>query len=287
MRVGTVAELWRYPVKSMAGEQLAQAVLTAGGIPGDRGWAVRDEVAAEIRGGKKLPVLMQCAARYLTEPSPGSSPPARIDLPDGSRVVTGEGDVDAMLSRVLGKKVTLHPLHPAEDTDHYRRGLPDDTDFDRELRSLFGRTADEPLPDLSVFPPELFEFSSPPGTYFDAFPLHVLTTATLAALSAANPTSSFDRRRFRPNILIESASDQRGLVEAGWSGGELRIGKARIQVVMPTVRCSMTTQPQADLAKDPQVLRTVVRDAQQNVGAYAVVVEPGPIARGDSVELVA
>ncbi|HYC01098.1 MAG TPA: MOSC domain-containing protein [Candidatus Limnocylindrales bacterium] len=286
MRIGTVKEVWRYPIKSMAGEQLASATLGPGGIPGDRGWAVRDEIAHEVRGGKKLPMLMQCAARYLQEPTAGSSPPAEIELPDGSRLRTDSNEVHLALSRVLGRDVTLHPLHPPEDATHYRRGLPDHEDMEEELRSIFGRTADEPLPDLSVFPPELFEFSSPLGTYFDAFPLHVLTTQTLAELAQRRPGSDFDRRRFRPNILIDAAGSGEGLVEAAWSGRELRIGSSRIAIQMPTVRCSMTTQAQAGLPKDPQVLRTIVADAAQNVGVYATVVAAGAVRPGDVVELI-
>jgi uncharacterized protein YcbX len=66
--VGRVVEVWRYPVKSMGGELLAEARLGPRGIVGDRGWALRDESAGEIRGAKKLPALMRCRARYDAEP---------------------------------------------------------------------------------------------------------------------------------------------------------------------------------------------------------------------------
>ena len=82
--VGTVRELWRYPVKSMGASVSSRSRWARGGIPGDRGWAVRDEAAGEIRGGKKLPQLMQCSARYLREPDGGAIPPAEITLPDGA-----------------------------------------------------------------------------------------------------------------------------------------------------------------------------------------------------------
>ncbi len=89
-RIGTVQELWRYPVKSMVGEQLAQTTIASNGLPGDRGWALRDEAAGEIRGGKKLPELMRCSARYLREPGEGDVPPAEITFPDGSSVTTDD-----------------------------------------------------------------------------------------------------------------------------------------------------------------------------------------------------
>ncbi len=55
--IGTVKEIWRYPVKSMAGERLQRANVGALGIYGDRGWAIRDEKAGEIRNARKLPAL--------------------------------------------------------------------------------------------------------------------------------------------------------------------------------------------------------------------------------------
>src|SRR5205814_1246079 len=100
-----------------------------------------------------------------------------------------------------------------DDRAHYRRALPDNPDFETELRGIFGRLPDEPLPALAVFPQELFEYTSPLGTYFDALPIHLLTTASLRALGRENPAAAFDPRRFRPNFLIEPASETDALVE--------------------------------------------------------------------------
>lgn len=285
--VGRIRELWRYPVKSMGGEKIADCLLGPFGVPGDRAWALRDEAAGEIRGGKKLPVLLQCSARFLCEPSAGESPAAEISLPGARTISTDSPGVSAELSQLVGRKVTLCPLRPAEDRDHYRRGMPDNPDMLEELRQLFGREPDEPLPDLSVFPEEIMEFTSPLGTYFDAFPLHFLTTATLEEMSRRAPDSRFDTRRFRPNFVVETSPEAgQGLLESGWGGRELRVGEARLRVVMPTVRCSMVTQPQGDLPKDPGVLRAVVRQADQNMGSYATIVEPGRVRTGDEVVLL-
>ena len=284
--VGRVAEVWRYPVKSMGGESLPGAELGPLGIIGDRGWALRDEAAGEIRGGKKLPVLMRCHARYDAEPNGERIPPATMTLPDGAQVRTGDADVDARLSALVGRAVTLWPIQPAENAEHYRRGVPENADIETELRGLFGRLPEEPLPDFTGLPPELFEFTSPLGTYFDAFPVHLLTTASLRALAAQTPAAQFDRRRFRPNLLVEPVGDQQGLIEAGWSGRRLRVGEAVLSIAIPAIRCSMTTQATGELPKDPLVLRTIVRDANQCLGVYATVEEPGPVAVGDAVELL-
>jgi uncharacterized protein YcbX len=284
--VGTVRELWRYPVKSMIGESLPTCIVGPGGIAGDRGWAVRDEQAGEIRGAKKLPALLRCTARYRTEPSHDTTPAVDIMLPDGERTASDDAQVGARLSTLLGRPVTLWPRQPADDLAHYRRGTPDHADLEQELRQIFGREPDEPLPDLSVIPPELFEFTAPRGTYFDVFPFHLITTASLATLAGRASTSSFDVRRFRPNVLVETAGATTGLVEAGWGGGKrLRIGEVELSTEIPTARCVMVTLPQGALPHDPRVLRTVVREAEQCVGLYASIARPGRIAVGDAVEL--
>ena len=87
-------------------------------------------------------------------------------------------------------------------------------------------------------------------------------------------------------MLIASADGERGLVDAGWTGRSLRVGEAIVRVELPTPRCSMTMQAQPGLAKDPLVLRAIVRDGDQNLGAYATVTTPGRVAVGDAVELL-
>jgi hypothetical protein len=230
--------------------------------------------------------LLQCSARYLREPDGGATPPAEITLPDGTRVQSDDPKASERLSGLIGKRVTLWPIRPAEDIEHYRRRVPLK---EAELRAILGRLPEEPLPDLATFPQdvleEILDFASPRGTYFDAFPLHLLTTAWLDDLARANPGARFDRRRFRPNFLIDAGAAN-GKVELAWCGREVRVGDVRVTVEMPVVRCSMTTQPQGDLPKDPSVLRTIVRESDQNVGAYASVLGAGTVRVGDPVELV-
>jgi len=283
--IGRVIEIWRYPFKSMAGERLEQGAIGPRGLLGDRGWAVRDEHAGEIRGAKKLPALLQCSARYVIEPEADRVPPVAISLPDGSGVRSDAPEASVRLSALLGKPVSVWPLQPESAVDHYRRAAPDNPDLFAELRDIFGRNPDEPLPDLSVFPPELLQYTSPLGTYFDAFPLHLLTTASLALLGGRTPEADFAVRRFRPNIVVEPVDRTPALVENAWCGRAVRIGRVQIKVEMPCVRCVMTTLSQGDLPEDPRVLRTIVRDADQNLGVYATVVTPGRVEVGDAVTL--
>ncbi|MEE9286022.1 MAG: MOSC domain-containing protein [Dehalococcoidia bacterium] len=286
MRVGTVKQIWRYPVKSMGGETVQDCQVGERGLGGDRGWALRDETAGEIRGAKKLPELLECTARYLDPPANAKIPHAEITLPDGAKITTDQPGVSARLSELVGRPVTLWPLQPASDLEHYRRGKPDDADPARDLRAAFGLLEDEPLPDLSGLPQEIFQFTSPPGTYFDAYPLHLVTTASLEHIRRERPQSPFDVRRFRPNFLVEPVEGAAGFVELEWCGRTLRIGGATVQVEIPTVRCAMTTHAQRDLPPDPSVMRALVRHAKQNLGVYASVLTPGAVAVGDPVELL-
>ncbi len=283
--IGTVKEIWRYPVKSMAGERMQRAKVGTMGIPGDRGWAIRDEKAGEIRNARKLPALLHCSAVYLREPSGSDTPPVQITMPNGTTFRSDSAEAGAKLSEMLGRPVSIWPIQPASERDFLKRAAPDNPDMMAEMREVFGRLEDEPLPDLSTLPPEVLEFTSPFGTFFDAFPFQVLTTASLSALSRSNPAADFDSRRFRPNVLIETKGGIEGLVEAEWSGRTIRIGATRIKLEMPTVRCVIPTLDQPGMKKDPSVLRTIVRDAAQNLGAYATIANGGTIALGDEVAL--
>jgi uncharacterized protein YcbX len=283
-QVGTIREIRRYPVKSMAGEVLDTVELATRGLPGDRVWAVRDEARGGIRGAKKIPKLMTLGARFASPAGSGSSA-AEISFPDGSRASTGDADINERLSNALDHRVSLWPLLPADALEHYKRGEPTHEDLEVELRAIFGRAPDEPLPDLSVFPPELFEYESPPGTYFDAFPLLLLTSASLASMQQRAPASVFDVRRFRPNFLVSETDSTNPFPELDWRGKRLRIGAATLQVTIECPRCVMVTHGHDDLPKDPGVMRALVKEAGGNLGVYATVEQPGRITVGDSVEL--
>ncbi len=277
--MATITDLWRYPVKSMMGERHDTLDLTDAGVLGDRGWAARDEVRGGIRGAKKIASLMRLAARYVEAPTVERPVPhAVITLPDGSTVATDAPDRDARLSAALDHPVTLFPLLPPDALDHYRRGAADTDDFLEELRNVFGREGDEPLPDLSKMPPVIFEYESPPGTYFDAFPLLLMTQQSLATIDA-------DVRRFRPNFVLDAPTGA-PFPETDWVGATLRIGEVEVRVETECPRCVMVTRGFGDLAEDRSVLRRVVRDADQNLGVYATVVRPGVVRVGDAVEVV-
>jgi len=286
MKVATLAEIHRYPVKSMQGERLTSSPVAADGLRGDRAWATRDEARGGIEGARKLPALLGCTARYV-EPVPehGALPVPEIALPDGTRLRADHPETSPRLSQHAQRALTLWPRRPAEDEAHYRRGAPDHPDLIDELRAVFGRLPDEPLPDLGLFPRETLASATLPGTYFDCYPLFLLTRTSLATLQSRHPASRFDPRRFRPNLLLESEAPE-GFPESEWVGKRLRVGDAVLRVAMECPRCVMTTHAFADLPKDPAVMRALVKENAGNVGVYAAVETPGTVHEGEAVELI-
>ncbi len=280
-RLGTIKQIWRYPVKSMQGERLTSVRVGRGGLVGDRSWATRDEEQGEIRGGKRLAGLMQCSARYLSEPDEDKVGVAQITLPDGTRFASDAPDASDRLSEALAHLVTLWPLQPADQLDHYRRREPL---AEAALRSIFALEPDEPLPDLAGIPEAIREFATPPGTYFDAFPLMMITQASLDELKRLAPDATIDVRRFRPNFLIDTGDLGPGFVERDWPGARLRCGELVVNITVPCVRCVMTTRGFADLPKEPKIMRTLVREAEQRLGVCAEVETPGVVRVGDTVE---
>ncbi|ARN19351.1 MOSC domain-containing protein [Piscinibacter gummiphilus] len=283
VKVGEVRDLWRYPVKGMAGERVATVELGPQGTLGDRRWAVRDTARAEIQSCKFRPDLLRCAAR-LDPDAPGG---VAITLPDGRSVGVADPEAAAAVSRLVGHASTLEPLRPADDAVFYRRHGVGDGTWLAELKATFEREPGEPLPAiLDAFPPEAAEFVVRPGTFHLVTQLHLLTTATLAHLAALDPVSDWDVRRFRPNVLVDTGRDARGLLEQAWVGRRVLIGDAAVACVDTTPRCGAITRAQAEgVVADTGVLRTVVSRAAQNVGVYGEVAFGNEVRVGDGVFL--
>ena len=278
MSTASVATIYRYPVKSMMGETLSEADIREAGIPGDRSWAVRDEKRGGIRGGKKIPQLMTLAAKS------GTAAPL-ITAANGDSASASSERINDWLSGKLNHPVTLWPLLPADQLDHYRRGAPDTEDFEQELRAVFGRLPDEPLPDLAGFE-ELLEFESPPGTYFDAFPISIISQQSLNTMDQLEGESRFDVRRFRPNLLVDVPGSDHPFPEQAWVGKTLAIGSVTLRIDTTCPRCAMTTHGFDDLPQDPQIMRKMVANSEGNLGIYASVVKVGKVATGDSVSVM-
>ena len=269
IKVGSVVSLWRYPVKSMMGEELNAAEVTKGGLLGDRAYALVDSSDGKVASAKnprKWPQLFEFRAALTGAPRAGVRvPPVRIELPDGTIVSNEQPDVHHVLSKVLKREVTLSAL--------------------LNLRTA---TAEEYWPDIEGLEHRdtVTDFGLPEGTFFDCAFVHLLTTATLDRLRMLYPEGRFEVRRFRPNIVVETANGEKGFVENAWIGQVLAIGDAvRLSITGPCPRCVMTTLPQGDLPKDAGILRTAAQHNRANVGIYASVLQGGKVGRGDSVRL--
>ena len=273
-----INQLWMYPVKSMMGATVNSIELTELGIVGDRHWAIRDLERGGIRGAKKIGELMQFAATR-------SGNRVTITMPNGETVTSDDPQINEKLSRALHHEVQLASLPADNNLDHFRRGPGDSNDPLIELRGIFGREEDEPLPNFGAFPPEVAEFESPPGTHHDCWPLMVMTTSAIRAMQEALPHSVIDINRFRPSIVIDT--DEPGHPEFTWTGKKAQIGSATIEFLEPCPRCVMITRRINDnIPEDRAILRHVVRDLNQNVGVYARVLTPGTIALHDSMTFV-
>jgi uncharacterized protein len=280
--VGTIKAIWRYPVKSMMGEELDASAVTEQGLLGDRAYALVDAETGKVasaKNPKRWPNLFECHAA-LTEPPETARelPPVRITLPDGAAVVSDEPGVDDALSEVVGHPVTLESTAPAEAV------------FEEYWPDMEGVS---PEGHRDVVTDERLGMSAPPGTFFDLVPMSVLTTATLDRLGELYPQGSFDVGRFRMNLIVEPDAD--GFVENDWIGHTLTIGDGvSLPVTLADPRCVMITLPQGDLPKDPGILRTAADHNRLDipgvgrypcVGVYATVAAGGKVHRGDAVAL--
>lgn len=258
---GSVAALWRYPVKSMQGEELNAAEVTVAGLVGDRRYAVVDQATGKVAGAKnprKWPGFLQFRATYVTPPLAGAPMPAvRVWLPDGTTATSEDPELPKLASAALGREVTLS-------------GATDATSASAE--------------DFELDADEAVEWDMPAGTFFDCAPLHLVTTATLDRLRSLNPAGRFEPRRFRPNIIVATAPGVSGFAENDWVGREVTIGHSvRLRVFMATSRCVMTTLPQFDLPKDPGILRAIAQHNGAAAGVYAEVLRGGIVRRADEV----
>ncbi|MEJ2564878.1 MAG: MOSC N-terminal beta barrel domain-containing protein [Gammaproteobacteria bacterium] len=282
-KVGTIKEIWRYPVKGMAGERVERCDLGKKGLAGDRIWALRDTARQEIQSCKFRPELLLCSARCRGGDATGVDDQVDVVFPDGEVLGSNNPAIHAKVSTLTGHASTLEPLRPASDLDFYRRHKRDDHTWLKELKATFEREAGEPLPDLDNLPQSAVDFVSLLGTFFLVTPLHMVTTATLAHLRGLHPQSDWDTRRFRPNLVIETGPGSEGLVEQAWIGKQLVLGDANVVCTETTPRCGAVTRAQRDFSFDQTILRTIVRDADQNVGVYGEIVDSGDLRIGDAV----
>ena len=271
-----VVELWRYPVKSMLGERLDRAEIGEHGVVGDRSFALIDDETGKVCSAKRYDLWGDLFRFRSTLERPGL---ARVTYPDGTQVSTDDPDIASKLSDVLGRKVHLSATAP---DDAKIEEIWDKSKGPRRYGPTTGEHEGGPIIDVMA------SFASP-GDFFDFAAIHVLTTNTVAELRRREPDTTFDVRRFRPNIVVEVDGSE-GFLENDWS--VVRIGDLELNTLMPVPRCVMTTLPQDELPKDSNVLRSTARHNMIEAGPlgempcagiYCAVGSSGTISVGDDV----
>lgn len=233
--VGVVTAVYRYPVKSMAGQSLDAARADWHGLEGDRRYAfVRGGDTSDFPWltGRRVRDMLRYVPVFVDPAAPETSP-VRVRLPDGRALDLTSKELAAHLA-AQGGPVQL-------------------------LRSFRG--------------------------VFDAFPLSLISHATVAGIAAA-AGRELRPRRFRPNLVVETP-DGEPFPEDGWTGAALAFGDGpdalRMRVDVRDPRCAMVNFDPDTAERDPVVLRTVVRERDNHTGVYGSVERPGRVAVGDVV----
>jgi uncharacterized protein YcbX len=277
--VGRVSALWRYPVKSMLGEQVGAVDVGDSGLEGDRRFGVVDRQSAMVASAKR-PRRWQGLLQIRSEmPAPGV---ARLVFPDGHSVLSTDDLVDKRLSEFLGREVELLPQ--AALGAELERAVPD---------AVLEQGADA---DVDVTYLEIAG-ASPSGTFFDFSPVHLVTSASLERAGAAHPTGRVEPARYRPNIIVETSPGLSGFVENDWPGHRLHLGSEVIlEILIVTPRCAVPTLQHGGLPPDPDALRVPMAHnflpvplegfgSAACLGVYAGVVQGGRVSPGDEVRL--
>ncbi|KDN82578.1 MOSC domain-containing protein [Kitasatospora cheerisanensis] len=255
-----VAALYRHPVKSMLGEELARARIDEHGVDGDRRRALLDLTTGQIASAKQPRTWRQ----LLTLRAETKDGGVRITGPDGAEL-----DEDA-LGALLGRPVRLITERPPGST---------------LLRSVPEQVLADGIDAEVEYTVQDFGKAAAPGSFFDFAPLHLVTTASLAGAAAV---------RYRPNLVLDV--DAEPFAENAWVGRELTVGRElRLRLIAASPRCAVPTLAHGPLPADPEALR---RPARLNrveplpgmsplpcLGVYAQVLTPGTVELGDRAEL--
>ncbi|HMF64446.1 MAG TPA: MOSC domain-containing protein [Edaphobacter sp.] len=259
--VGTVESLWRYPVKSMRGEQLESAFAGFSGIYGDRIYAFRDAGAPAgfpyLTGREREQMLLFCpqfrnASRarkpdnqYEAEALPPGVTPVYADTADLMvDVQTPDG-----VSLAIDDPALIHLLSEGLRERHQLR-------LTRSQRSLT-----------------------------DCRPVSLFSTQTVHQIGD-DLGISLDKRRFRANIYLDLGSSE-GFAEDRFVGQTLRIGdKVLLAILERDPRCKMITLDPDTADPNPEVIKRIAREHDGKAGVYAAVLAEGTICAGDKVTLL-
>lgn len=263
---GTVTAIRRYPVKSMLGEDLQAAALTASGIEGDRTVAVIDQQTGRVATAKH-PRLWRGLLAFAARWNDGSPV---IILPDGTQLPATGSAASRLLTEALDREVRISAERPEGAT--IERPAPEDV-------IAAGDDADVPYATLQI------GAGTPGSNFVDFAPVHLVTSATLARIGA-------EMVRYRPNLVLDIPGGE-PFAENDWTGRTLSVGQALLRIIVPTPRCAVPTLAHGTLPRRTDAVRTLLTEnripvmdmsPQPCLGAYAEVLATGRVATGDRAE---
>lgn len=257
--IGKVESLWRYPVKSMRGEELDEIFAGYAGVYGDRLFAF--ESSANRRGfpfftGRDKREMIRYRARFRN-PEKASRPVNFAEAEENGANPISAGATDLMIDVETPDGKTF-AIDDPQLIDHLRA----EVDGKHELILLRSDKAMTDCRPLSIF-------------------------AVQTARKLGQETSvDIDKRRFRANVYIDLESSD-GFAEDKFVGKSLRIGeKVVVSVLERDPRCMMITLDPDTAEKSPAILKAVAQAHEGMAGVYGAVLVEGIIRKGDPIELL-
>ena len=241
--IGEIEGLFLHPVKNMLGYATQNAVVTPNGFDGDRVKAIRVTASGSLKAAKSIKGLGSLKAIYDGDGI------VEIIFPDGRTIRSDRIDVSVVLSEFVGQPIELV-------------GLGDDTVEPEQMHEK------KPLP--------------PRQTLFDSYPLMLLSRQSLESLSTKVGSDVGQIERYRPNILVNLHGDS-AFPEFDLIGRDIAVGEAVIRIEMPCARCLVVAQGTPSLPRNPDIMKTMLRETDGNLGVYARVLQPGRLQQGDRI----
>ena len=253
MTIYSIAELWRYPVKSMGGERVESLELRTSAVVGDRRWAVRRTETGKIASAKRprpYGQLLSWSARIKADGG------VVVVGPCGREYAVGTGELDAALTEALGESVQVVEVEEGRD-EAYESEWP-------EIPGTVLSNVDVDLPVAAL---------TEKTSFVDASAVHIIVNQSMAHLASFLDGAKLGVERFRPNIVLDAHDDAGSgeFADLAWKDIDIKIGDAELRIGDPTPRCVMTTLAQPGYERAKSVLQVLAATARMefDYGAFA------------------
>ena len=272
MTTYSIAELWRYPVKSMGGERVESLELRTSAVVGDRRWAVRNVETGKIASAKRPRPYGQLLSWSARTQADGG---LVVVGPDGREFAVGTGELDAALTEALGEPVQVVEVEEGREET-----------YGSEWPEIPGTVLSDVEVDLPVA--ALTEKTS----FVDASAVHIIVNQSMKHLASLLDGVGLGVERFRPNIVLNAHDDVGSgeFADLAWKDIDFKIGNAELRIGDATPRCVMTTLAQPGYEQAKGVLQMLAATARKefDYGAFACfgtnaeITAAGTISVGDT-----